>query len=163
MSDMKSHTSPPTRTEHKTAAARLSWRHAWCRRASHRFSLCLTARDSFQRKIACSEVLEELAGFPMPRRSADFLCQLKVIFGNKLALVQTAHILTGFWTLPDLLTAAAGAKCRNTLRSQTERAFIWLKKPYQQCQINQKEISNLGWHNQSFCKVCFSCAKYIGA
>lgn len=162
-SDVKSHTSPPVHTEHKTAAARLSRCHAQCCRASHRFLLCLTARDYFQLKIMYSKVLEELVGFPTPRRSADFLCQFKVILGNELALVQTTGTLMGYLTLPALLMAASGAKCQYTLRSQTQSAFIWEKKTYQHCQIIQEEICNPGWHNESFCKACFSCAKYVGA
>lgn len=160
---MKSHMSPPARTEHKTAAARLYRCCARCRRAAHRFSLCLTARDYFQLKITCSKVLEELAGFPTPRRSADFLCQFKVILGNELALVQTTRTLMGSLPLPALLTAASGATCQYTLRRQTQTAFIWEKKTYLHCQIIQEEISNPGWQNQSFCKACFSGAKYVGA
>lgn len=162
-SDVRSHTSLPACTERKTAAARLSRCCGQCCRASHRFSLCLTACDYFQLKIMCSKVLEELAGFPMPRRSADFLCQFKVILGNELALVQTTRTLMGSFTLPALLTAALGAKCQYMLRSQMQSAFIWEKKTYQHCQIVQEDISNPGWHHQSFWKVWFYCAKYVGA
>lgn len=109
----------------QTAAARPSRCRSRCRRASHRFSLCLTARDYFQLKITCSKVLEELAGFPTPRRSADFPCQLKVILGNELALVQTTRTLMGSLTLPALPTAASGAKCQYVLGSQAQSACIW--------------------------------------
>lgn len=107
--------------QRKTAAVRLSQHHARCHRASLclRFSLCLTAHDYFHLKITHSKVLEESSSFPMPRRSADFLCQFKVILGKELALVQTTRTLMGSLTLPALLTAASGAKCQYPHRSQT--------------------------------------------
>lgn len=154
-SDVKSHTSPPVHTEHKTAAVRLSRCHARCYRASHRFSLCLTTCDYFQLKITCSKVLEELAGFPMPRSSTDFLCQFKVILSNELALVQTTRTLMGSLTLPALLMAASGAQCQYMLRSQRRVLSSGKRKPINIAKLSKRTSPTLAGIIKAFAKHAF--------